>query len=221
MILRCFLSAGEVAGGNSKDTSFYCCIQVHSRFRELHLKTPFSNFLCLLSPPQSVDADFRSHLDALSRASARRFSVISLPQSIISSFHRAFELSGLNPGVMRRFCLAALRLSVVFIQLNDASQALSALQAEDRITAIFFFFSDLPPSLLVIQHLLYHTNNSIITVQRQSRRERQAAPNGLLSPMLLCVMGNAALVGCSMYTLSSPVVKTELTLCEADVRIMM
>lgn len=84
-----------------------------------------------------------------------------------------------------------------------------------------FFSSDLPPSLLVIQHLLYHTNNSIITVQRQSRRERQAAPNGLLSPMLLCVMGNAALVGCSMYTLSSPVVKTELTLCEADVRIMM
>lgn len=141
-------------------------------------------------------------------------------QSVISSFHRAFELSGLNPGVMRRFCLAALRLSVVFIQLNDASQALSALQAEDRITAIFFF-SDLPPSLLVIQHLLYHTNNSIITVQRQSRRERQAAPNGLLSPMLLCVMGNAALVGCSMYTLSSPVVKTELTLWEVDVRIMM
>lgn len=39
-----FFSAGEVAGGNSKDTSFYYCIKVHSRFREASLENPIFKF---------------------------------------------------------------------------------------------------------------------------------------------------------------------------------
>lgn len=184
--LRCFLRGGEVAGGY-KDTSFYYCMNVlvpnpHCSFHVLHLKTLF--FYFQISCVSRLSADFRSHLDARSHASACRFSVLR-PQSVISYFHRTFETSGLNPSVMQLSSCGVASLSVVFIQLNDASRACQHFKP--RIVSQPSFSSDHPLSLLVIRRLLYHTNSSIITVQRHRRKERQAAPNGLLSPMPLCV----------------------------------
>lgn len=155
--------------------------------------SPFSNSLCLPSIDTSM-ADFRSHLDALPHASAHRFSAICV--------------------------LRALHLSVVFTQLNDASQACQHFKSRIESQPSFFTPPDLPLSLLVIQHLLYHTNSSVITVQRSAKRAAGRSKWAFIANAVVR-NGDAALVGCSMYTLSSPVVKTELTLGEADVGIMM
>lgn len=191
MVLRCFLSAGEVAGDDDKDSSFYYCIKVHAlnphcRFQVLHLKTRVLHFQipCVCHPSMTLGA-------------------------ILTLF-----LMLLHTGSLR----FALHLSVVFTQLNDASQSCQHFKSRIESQPSFFPPPDLPLSLLVIQHLLYHTNSSVITVQRSAKRAAGRSKWAFIANAVVC-NGDAALVGCSMYTLSSPVVKTELTLREADVGI--
>lgn len=120
---------------------------------------------------------------------------------------------------MRSFCLAALHLSVVFIQLNDASQACQHFKPSIVSQPSFFLWSSTvtacyPTSPL--SHKQLHHYSSASPPKRAAGRSEWA----FIADAVVC-NGDAALVGCSMYTLSSPVGKMELTLWEADVRIMM
>lgn len=158
----------------------------------LHLKTRVFHFqtsrLCCLSLPASMDAGFRRHLLTLFLVLLRDLP----PQTVISSFHSTFERYA------RPFCLAASRLSLLF----PTRKMMPLSPSSPRMAPQPSFFSDLPPSPLVIQRLLCRTNSS------KSLQFSVAAPNGLSSPLLSC-NGDAALGGRSVCPLSPP--KTEVT----------
>ena len=172
MILSRFLSSGRGAGGNYNDTSFYYFIKVpvlnaHCRFLVLHLKfwVFHLQIFCVCCLPLTasmlaLEAMLMLFLMFLRTRSLYNGQLLSCSVASLWCFHTA------------KWCLSGLSGTSSWGSHHSRR-----------------FFSDLPPSLLVIQHLLHHTNSSIITVQRHLRRERLAAPNWLLSLMLLCVMG--------------------------------